>query len=165
MTRIGHAFLLLLPNPCAAVSRLCTSAVCFLSLFPLSKRSCNPATSESVCYGAQIGGKYVVFRTQPGSSQREQLAEIPLRDGTIPSWVHDFPYTENYIILPETPCYFDLKVPRLPLYHSWCCHIVASHMFGCLHPMHRVAISFASTCSSLASSAAPVACLRCGART
>jgi len=64
---------------------------------------------------AQIGGKYTVYRTQPGSSQRDILAQIPLRDGTVPSWVHDFPFTENYMILPETPCYFDLKVCRAVL--------------------------------------------------
>jgi carotenoid cleavage dioxygenase-like enzyme len=58
----------------------------------------------------QIGGKYTVYRSQPGSPKREVIARIPLRSGTIPSWVHDFPYTENYMILPETPVYFDLKV-------------------------------------------------------
>jgi carotenoid cleavage dioxygenase-like enzyme len=58
----------------------------------------------------QIGGKYIVYRSQPGSPQRRIIAQIPLRSGSIPSWVHDFPYTKNYMILPETPVYFDLKV-------------------------------------------------------
>lgn len=51
-----------------------------------------------------------MHRSQPGSDHRETIAQIPLRSGSIPSWVHDFPYTQNYMILPETPVYFDLKV-------------------------------------------------------
>ena len=51
-----------------------------------------------------------MHRSQPGSEHRETIAQIPLRSGSIPSWVHDFPYTQNYMILPETPVYFDLKV-------------------------------------------------------
>jgi carlactone synthase/all-trans-10'-apo-beta-carotenal 13,14-cleaving dioxygenase len=62
-----------------------------------------------VNFCSDIGGKYTVHRSQPGSEHRETIAQIPLRSGSIPSWVHDFPYTQNYMILPETPVYFDLK--------------------------------------------------------
>ena len=39
------------------------------------------------------------------------IAELPLRKATFPapSWIHDFPCTQNYMILPECPVYFDVK--------------------------------------------------------
>ncbi len=63
----------------------------------------------------QFGGQYTVFRTHIGSDVREVIAELPLRKATFPapSWIHDFPCTPNYMVLPECPISFDVKV-RFP---------------------------------------------------
>ena len=36
--------------------------------------------------------------------------QVPLRNPPTPSWIHDFPVTQNYAVLPETPVIFNLKV-------------------------------------------------------
>ena len=60
----------------------------------------------------QFGGQYTVFRTHTGSDFREVIAELPLRKATFPapSWIHDFPCTPNYMVLPECPVSFAVKV-------------------------------------------------------
>ena len=37
-------------------------------------------------------------------------SQVPLRSPPTPSWIHDFPVTQNYAVLPETPVIFNLKV-------------------------------------------------------
>lgn len=64
---------------------------------------------DIVNFVSDIGGSTVVFRSQPGSEKRTILAKIKLRFFPNPCWIHDFPHTENYVIIPETPCIFDLK--------------------------------------------------------
>ena len=68
----------------------------------------------------QFGGHYTVFRTHIGSDVREIVAELPLRKATFPapSWIHDFPCTPNYMVLPECPISFDVKV-RSPSLHNF----------------------------------------------
>ena len=36
--------------------------------------------------------------------------QVPLRSPPTPSWIHDFPVTRSYAVLPETPVIFNLKV-------------------------------------------------------
>lgn len=42
------------------------------------------------------------------AAQRESIAVIPHRRPLSPSWIHDFPSSTNYIIIPECPAYFNL---------------------------------------------------------
>ena len=56
------------------------------------------------------GVGYTVVKQQRESSTREELATISLSQFPAPSWVHDFPITKNYAIVPETPIYFNLLV-------------------------------------------------------
>jgi len=58
------------------------------------------------------GGRYTVYRQKPGAPVREKLAEVPMR-ARVPCWIHDFKCSENYMLLPETPCYFNLKALAL----------------------------------------------------
>ena len=43
------------------------------------------------------------------ASYAESL-QVPVRSPPTPSWIHDFPVTQNYAVLPETPVVFNLKV-------------------------------------------------------
>lgn len=51
-------------------------------------------------------------KQQRESSTREELATIGLSQFPAPSWVHDFPITKNYAIVPETPIYFNMLVSQ-----------------------------------------------------
>ena len=46
-----------------------------------------------------------------------------MRSLPTPSWIHDFPVTQNYAVLPETPVVFNLKVGKYPPGHErlLCC--------------------------------------------
>jgi carlactone synthase/all-trans-10'-apo-beta-carotenal 13,14-cleaving dioxygenase len=45
-----------------------------------------------------------------GSSQpvREKIATIPHKRPLSPAWIHDFPGSKKYIVIPESPLYFNL---------------------------------------------------------
>lgn len=58
----------------------------------------------------QIGKGYTVFRSRVGSDVREVVAELPLSNFPAPSWIHDFPCTANYVVIPETPAFFNIPV-------------------------------------------------------
>lgn len=55
-------------------------------------------------------GTYLSHDCRPRKAkiQRELIAKIPHRHFIAPSWIHDFPSTQNYVILFETPIYFNL---------------------------------------------------------
>ena len=36
--------------------------------------------------------------------------QVPLSRPPTPSWVHDFPVTQNYAVVPETPIFYDALV-------------------------------------------------------
>ena len=42
-------------------------------------------------------------------ARREIVASLPHRHALSPAWIHDFPSTENYAILVESPLYFNLS--------------------------------------------------------
>ena len=50
--------------------------------------------------------------TCSSSSDHEvpHVLQVPVRSPPTPSWIHDFPVTQNYAVLPETPVVFNLKV-------------------------------------------------------
>lgn len=44
------------------------------------------------------------------NNARVMTLQVPLRNPPTPSWIHDFPVTQKYAVLPETPVIFNLKV-------------------------------------------------------
>ena len=56
------------------------------------------------------GDGYKVVKQKRDSHFREEIAKISLSQYPAPSWIHDFPITENYVIVPETPVYFNMLV-------------------------------------------------------
>jgi len=65
-------------------------------------------TSEiSECH-IQIGGGRTIVKIDPATQKRTLVAEVPMDQPLAPSWVHDLPATENYIIVPDTPIVNDI---------------------------------------------------------
>nr|GME11508.1 carotenoid cleavage dioxygenase 8 homolog B, chloroplastic [Ipomoea batatas] len=48
-----------------------------------------------------INPGYVVARMEPGSNERRFVGRVNCRGGPAPGWVHSFPVTEHYVIVPE----------------------------------------------------------------
>ncbi len=59
------------------------------------------------------GDGYKVVKQQRESHERQEIAKIPLSQFPAPSWIHDFPITKNYVVVPETPIYFNMLVRGL----------------------------------------------------
>ncbi|PIA64772.1 hypothetical protein AQUCO_00100323v1 [Aquilegia coerulea] len=63
---------------------------------------------------------YVVVRMEPGENERKVIGRVDCRGGPSPGWVHSFPVTEHYIIVPEMPLRYCaqnlLKAEPTPLY-------------------------------------------------
>ncbi|KAI3868864.1 hypothetical protein MKX03_036393 [Papaver bracteatum] len=63
---------------------------------------------------------YVVVRMEPGSNERKVIGRVECSGGPAPGWVHSFPVTEHYIIVPEMPLRYSagnlLKAEPTPLY-------------------------------------------------
>lgn len=63
---------------------------------------------------------YLAVRMKAGSNGRRVIGRINCRGGPTPGWVHSFPVTENYIIVPEMPLRYCvrnlLRAEPTPLY-------------------------------------------------
>ncbi|AES73861.1 putative oxidoreductase [Medicago truncatula] len=63
---------------------------------------------------------YLVARMEPGSNERKVIGRVDCRGGTSPGWVHSFPVTEHYVIVPEMPLRYCaqnlLRAEPTPLY-------------------------------------------------
>ncbi|RZC51327.1 hypothetical protein C5167_019756 [Papaver somniferum] len=63
---------------------------------------------------------YVVVRMEPDSNERKVIGRVECSGGPAPGWVHSFPVTEHYIIVPEMPLRYSagnlLKAEPTPLY-------------------------------------------------
>ncbi|PIA64773.1 hypothetical protein AQUCO_00100324v1 [Aquilegia coerulea] len=63
---------------------------------------------------------YVVVRMEPGTNERKVVGRVNCRGGPSPGWVHSFPITEHYIIVPEMPLRYCaqnlLRAEPTPLY-------------------------------------------------
>lgn len=63
---------------------------------------------------------YTVVRMEPGSNERKVIGRVNCRGGPAPGWVHSFPVTEHYVIVPEMPLRYCaqnlLKAEPTPLY-------------------------------------------------
>ncbi|KAF5743244.1 hypothetical protein HS088_TW09G01310 [Tripterygium wilfordii] len=67
-----------------------------------------------------INPGYLVVRMDPGSNERRVIGRVDCRGGPAPGWVHSFPVTEHYVIVPEMPLRYCaqnlLKAEPTPLY-------------------------------------------------
>ncbi|XVF89177.1 hypothetical protein PTKIN_Ptkin19aG0109000 [Pterospermum kingtungense] len=63
---------------------------------------------------------YLVVRMEPGTNERKVIGRVNCRGGPAPGWVHSFPVTEHYIIVPEMPLRYCaqnlLRAEPTPLY-------------------------------------------------
>jgi hypothetical protein len=53
-------------------------------------------------------------RSLPAGKQPWHRASLAPAHSPTPSWIHDFPVTPNWAVVPETPVYYNLKVPPGP---------------------------------------------------
>ncbi|NP_001266276.2 carotenoid cleavage dioxygenase 8, chloroplastic-like [Solanum lycopersicum] len=63
---------------------------------------------------------YTVVRMEAGTNERKYIGRVSCRGGPAPGWVHSFPVTENYVIVPEMSLRYCaknlLKAEPTPLY-------------------------------------------------
>ncbi|KAF5823925.1 putative oxidoreductase [Helianthus annuus] len=63
---------------------------------------------------------YQVVRMEPGSNERKVIGRVDCRGGPSPGWVHSFPVTEHYVVVPEMPLRYCaqnlLRAEPTPLY-------------------------------------------------
>ncbi|CAK7353196.1 unnamed protein product [Dovyalis caffra] len=63
---------------------------------------------------------YLVVRMEPGSNERKVIGRVDCRGGPAPGWVHSFPVTEHYVVVPEMPLRYCaqnlLRAEPTPLY-------------------------------------------------
>ncbi|KVH90335.1 Carotenoid oxygenase [Cynara cardunculus var. scolymus] len=63
---------------------------------------------------------YTVVRMESGTNERKMIGRVDCRGGPSPGWVHSFPVTEHYVIVPEMPLRYCaqnlLKAEPTPLY-------------------------------------------------
>ncbi|XP_077211360.1 carotenoid cleavage dioxygenase 8 [Tasmannia lanceolata] len=63
---------------------------------------------------------YTVVRMEPKSNERKVIGRVDCRGGPSPGWVHSFPVTEHYVIVPEMPLRYCaqnlLRAEPTPLY-------------------------------------------------
>ncbi|CAM8886294.1 unnamed protein product [Rhodiola kirilowii] len=67
-----------------------------------------------------INPGYLVVRMEPGSNERKVIGRVDCRGGPAPGWVHSFPVTEHYVVVPEMSLRYCaknlLKAEPTPLY-------------------------------------------------
>ncbi|KAK4485881.1 hypothetical protein RD792_008532 [Penstemon davidsonii] len=67
-----------------------------------------------------INPGYMVVRMEPGTNERKYIGRVNCRGGPSPGWVHSFPVTEHYVVVPEMPLRYCaqnlLKAEPTPLY-------------------------------------------------
>ncbi|MED6115575.1 Carotenoid cleavage dioxygenase 8, chloroplastic, partial [Stylosanthes scabra] len=63
---------------------------------------------------------YLVVRMVKGSNDRKVMGRVNCRGGPAPGWVHSFPVTQNYVVVPEMPLRYSvqslLKAEATPLH-------------------------------------------------
>ncbi|KAI3468206.1 hypothetical protein Pfo_024869 [Paulownia fortunei] len=67
-----------------------------------------------------INPGYLVVRMEPGTNERKVMGRVNCRGGPAPGWVHSFPVTEHYVVVPEMPLRYCaqnlLKAEPTPLF-------------------------------------------------
>ncbi|GAB2275740.1 Carotenoid cleavage dioxygenase 8, chloroplastic [Dionaea muscipula] len=56
-----------------------------------------------------VNAGYLAVRMEPGTNRRKVIGRVNCRGGPTPGWVHSFPVTQDYIIVPEMPLRYCLK--------------------------------------------------------
>ena len=56
-----------------------------------------------------------MVKIDPSTQKRTLIAEVPMDNPSAPSWVHDLPATENYIVVPDTPIVNDIMSVKVLL--------------------------------------------------
>ncbi|KAH6792368.1 carotenoid cleavage dioxygenase 8 [Perilla frutescens var. hirtella] len=63
---------------------------------------------------------YLVVRMEAGTNERKVIGRVDCRSGPTPGWVHSFPVTEQYVVVPEMPLRYCagnlLKAEPTPLF-------------------------------------------------
>ncbi|OMO86680.1 Carotenoid oxygenase [Corchorus olitorius] len=63
---------------------------------------------------------YLVVRMEPGTNERKVIGRVNCRGGPAAGWVHSFPVTEHYVVVPEMPLRYCaqnlLRAEPTPLY-------------------------------------------------
>ncbi|KAH7574265.1 hypothetical protein ACOSP7_008338 [Xanthoceras sorbifolium] len=63
---------------------------------------------------------YLVVSMEPGTNERKVIGRVDCRGGPAPGWVHSFPVTEHYVVVPEMPLRYCaqnlLRAEPTPLY-------------------------------------------------
>ncbi|KAK2661252.1 hypothetical protein Ddye_007785 [Dipteronia dyeriana] len=63
---------------------------------------------------------YLVVKMEPGTNERKVIGRVDCRGGPSPGWVHSFPVTEHYVVVPEMSLRYCaqnlLKAEPTPLY-------------------------------------------------
>ncbi|KAK8965214.1 hypothetical protein KSP40_PGU003339 [Platanthera guangdongensis] len=63
---------------------------------------------------------YRVVRMEAGTNERKVIGRVECRGGMAPGWVHSFPVTKNYVVVPEMPLRYCaknlLRAEPTPLY-------------------------------------------------
>lgn len=61
-----------------------------------------------------------MVKMEPGTNERKVIGRVDCRGGPSPGWVHSFPATDHYVIVPEMPLRYCaqnlLKAEPTPLY-------------------------------------------------
>ncbi|XP_031472583.1 carotenoid cleavage dioxygenase 8 homolog B, chloroplastic [Nymphaea colorata] len=52
---------------------------------------------------------YLVVRMEPGSNERKVVGRVACKGRPSPGWVHSFPVTENYVVVPEMPLRYSTR--------------------------------------------------------
>ncbi|XP_073026535.1 carotenoid cleavage dioxygenase 8 homolog B, chloroplastic [Primulina eburnea] len=67
-----------------------------------------------------INPGYLVVRMDRGTNERRVIGRVSCRGGPAPGWVHSFPVTEHYVVVPEMPLRYCaqnlLKAEPAPLF-------------------------------------------------
>ncbi|KAJ4957586.1 hypothetical protein NE237_024697 [Protea cynaroides] len=85
--------------------------------------SAHPAVTESELLTVLpdlINPGYGVVRMEAGTNERKVIGRVSCKGGLAPGWVHSFPVTEHYILVPEMPLRYCgrnlLRAEPTPLY-------------------------------------------------
>ncbi|KAK4419952.1 Carotenoid cleavage dioxygenase 8B, chloroplastic [Sesamum alatum] len=67
-----------------------------------------------------INSGYLVVRMEAGTNERKVMGRVSCQGGPAPGWVHSFPVTEHYVVVPEMPLRYCaqnlLKAEPTPLF-------------------------------------------------
>ncbi|KAL4859791.1 Carotenoid cleavage dioxygenase 8 B [Chlorella vulgaris] len=67
------------------------------------------ANGDLINLVSAVGVGFNVYRHPAGAfEQRQLIATVPHRRPLAPAWVHDFPATQTYAVVPEMPLYFNV---------------------------------------------------------